>query len=73
MEPQVARLVQTPGSVVTTVDFGEILALGRQTHARVLGNHEYESTYCRTPRPTPRSGNIYPESTRGVCLRWTSG
>jgi hypothetical protein len=44
-----ARLVQTPGSVITTVDFGEILALGGQTHVRVLGNHEYESTYCRTP------------------------
>ena len=56
--------MQTPGPVVTTVDFGGRLAVGGQTHVRVLGNHEYESTYCRTPRPTPSSGNIYPESTR---------
>jgi hypothetical protein len=37
---EAARLVQTPGSVVTTVDFGERLTLGGQTHVRVLGNHE---------------------------------
>src|SRR5262245_58091933 len=58
------RLEPTPGPAITAVNFGEIFAFGGQTHVRVLGNHELESTYGRTPRPTPRHGNIYPESTR---------
>jgi hypothetical protein len=53
-----AALVWTTGSLITTVDFGQILAFGGQTHTQGFGNHEYESTYQQTPRPPPSPGNI---------------
>jgi hypothetical protein len=50
--------VRTPGALVAAVDAGQCLAFGRQTHVREVSNHECESTYRQTPRPTPRPGNI---------------
>src|SRR5271169_6140933 len=61
---QDAGLVRTTSALVTPMYFRQIFAFGTQTHTRCLGNHEYESTYCQTPRPTQPLGNIYPESTR---------
>ncbi len=59
-----ARLVRTTGPLVAAVDASQGLAFGRQTHVREVSNHESESTYRQTPRPPPRPGNIYYESTR---------
>ena len=53
-----AALVPPARTLITTVDLGEILALGSQTHSQGFGNHEYESTYQQTPRPPPSPGNI---------------
>lgn len=53
-----ARLVRPTGAAVAAVNAGQGLAFGGQTYVRGLGNHESESTYRRTPRPTPRPGNI---------------
>jgi hypothetical protein len=53
-----AALVRTTGALIATVNFGEILAFGGQTHVQGCGNHELESTYQQTPRPLPSLGNI---------------
>jgi len=46
------------GALIAAVDPGEGLAFGGQTHVRVLGNHDCESTYRQTPRPPPCPDNI---------------
>ena len=53
-----ARLMRTTSAAVAAVVAGERLAFGRQTHVRDVSNHECESTYRQTPRPTPRPDNI---------------
>jgi hypothetical protein len=53
-----ARLVRSTGAAVAAVNAGQSLAFGGQTHGRGLGNHEPESTYRRTLRPTPLPGII---------------
>jgi hypothetical protein len=50
--------VRPTGALIATVDAGQGLAFGGQTHVRGLGNHECESKYQQTPRPPPGPGNI---------------
>src|ERR1041385_5446386 len=66
---QDASLVRSTGALITSVDFSQILPFAGLTHVRCLGNHELESTKSQTPRPAPRLGNIYPESTRSLRRR----
>ena len=60
-----AKSPMRDGELIAAVDAGQGLAFDGQTHVRGFGNHKCDSTIRQSPRPPPRLGNIYFESTRG--------